>query len=119
MNLVMERRLRQQRSRLLVRSWAYRQRRHAHGAWFRLRRLLADAAAAYLVSPDELRQLLAEGHRLEPVGDEFEPSKVIVFAARDRVARMPGARPVPVRLGGELLAATHLVLIPFAAPDAR
>jgi hypothetical protein len=115
MNPVLERRLKQQRARVLVRSWEYRQRRHARGAWFRLRRVLTDAAAAYVVSADDARQLIGEGYRAKPVGEEFEPPKVIVFAAPERVARLAHARPVPVRLGGELLLADHLVLVPFTA----
>ena len=117
MNPVLERRLRQLRSRVLVRSWDYRQRRHARGAWFRLRRVLAEAAEAYVVSSDAARQLLAEGHRPESAGAEFQPPKVIVFVTPERAARIPDALPVPVRLGGELLIADHLILVPFAAPS--
>jgi len=119
MNPLMERRLRQLRSRVLVRSWEYRQRQHARGAWFRLRRVLTFAAEAYIVSPDDARQLVAEGRRPEPAGDEFEPPKLIVFATRERVARLRGARPVPVRLTRDLLAATCLVLVPFVTPASR
>jgi hypothetical protein len=36
-----ERRVREQHARMLVRSLDYRQRRHARGVWFRLRRVLA------------------------------------------------------------------------------
>ena len=116
MNPTLERRLRELRSRVLVRSWDYRQRRHARGAWFRLRRVLAEAAEAYVVSADTARQLVAEGHRPESAGTEFEPPKVIVFVTPERIARIMDARPVPVRLGGEILLAQHLVLVPFAAP---
>lgn len=119
MNPLMERRLRQLRSRVLVRSWEYRQRQHARGAWFRLRRVLTFAAEAYVVSPDDARQLVAEGCRPEPAGDEFEPPKQIVFATRERVARLRGARPVPVRLARDLLAATCLVLVPFVTTASR
>jgi hypothetical protein len=118
MTAALDRRLRELRSRLLVRSWQYRQRRSAHGVWFRLRRVLAEAAAAYVVSADDAQQLIAEGHRAEPVGDELEPRKVIVFADATRVARIANARPVPVRLSGELLRAEAVVLVPFAPPGA-
>lgn len=116
MNPVLERRLRQLRSRVLVRASQYRQRRSAHGVWFRLRRVLAEAAAAYVVAADDANQLVAEGYRAEPVGDELEPPKVIVFAAATRVARIANARPVPVRLNSELLRAEALALVPFVAP---
>jgi hypothetical protein len=68
MTSVAERRLRQLRSRLLVRAWDYRQRDHARGVWFRLRRVLADAAEALAVSEEDVWQLVAEGHELVPVG---------------------------------------------------
>jgi hypothetical protein len=116
MKPVMERRLRQLRSRVLVRSWAYRQRRHAHGAWFELRLVLAQAAEAYVVSAEDVRRLVEDGHRPEPAGDALQPPKVIVFATPERGAHIAGARQVPVRLGGDLLAADHLVLVPFARP---
>jgi len=113
MKPAMEQRLRRHRSRLVVRAWEYRQRRHAHGAWYRLRRVLTDASAAYVVSAADTRQLIEEGRRSEAVGGEFEPPKVILFAPAERVARLPDARQVPVRLAGELLLAEHLVLVPF------
>jgi hypothetical protein len=114
MSHVLERRLRQLRSRILVRSWEYRQRRHARGAWFRLRRLLADAADAYAISPEATRDLLAEGFRPEPAGAEFHPPKVILVIPRGRAARIADARPVALRLAGDLLPADHIALVPFA-----
>ena len=103
------------RSRLLVRSWEYRQRRHAHGVWFRLRRVLADARESYVIPAEEAERLVAEGHRLEPVGDELAPAKRILFIPADRIARIGSARPVAVRLSAELLAAECLALVPFEA----
>ena len=70
--VLLERRLRELRSRVLVRSWDYRQRRHARGVWFRLRRAFAGAAEAYAISREAAQELIAEGHRLEPVGGELE-----------------------------------------------
>lgn len=113
----LERRVRQLRSRMIVRSWDYRQRRHARGAWFRLRRVLADARAAYVIPCDAARMLIAEGRQAEPVGGELEPPKLIVFVHAERLARIPSARPVPLRLGGELLAAGCLALTPFDTPS--
>lgn len=117
MNVVLARRVSHLRSRVLVRSWAYRQRRHARGVWFRLRRVLADASAAYVISADEASRLLAEGHRAEPVGDEIEPPKVMVFVSAERLAGLASARAVPLRLGGPLLSATHLALTAFDTSD--
>ena len=107
------RRIREQRARMLVRSLDYRQRRHARGTWFRLRRLLADASAAFVIPEDEARKLVAEGHHAEPVGQELEPPKLIVVVSPARIEQIVSARPVPMRLGGELLAATCLALTPF------
>lgn len=111
MSEVLERRARQMRSRLVRRAWEYRQRHHAAGVWFRLRRLLADASAAYVISEAAARQLVDEGHAPEPVGAELEPPKLLLFVAPERVARIAGAREIPVRLGGEQLAARHPALV--------
>jgi hypothetical protein len=115
MSVIFERRLREQRARVLIRTHDYRQRRHAHGVWFRLRRVLADASAAYAISVDDARALVAEGHAVEPVGAELEPPKLIVFVPADRVRAMAGAEQVPMRMGGALLAAPCLALVPFDA----
>jgi len=115
MNETLERRVRALRARSAVRAWDYRQRRHARGAWFRLRRVLADAEAAFVLAPEDARQLLAEGYRAEPAGSEFDPPKLILFAPAERVARLASAQPIPVRLDGRLLAASRLALIPFSS----
>jgi hypothetical protein len=117
MSEALERRARQVRSRLLLRGWQFRQRHHAAGVWFRLRRLLADASAAYAIPEAEAHLLVAEGHVPEPVGDELEPPKVILFVSPERLARIEGAGEVPLRLGGELLAARHLALLRFPRWD--
>ena len=108
-----DRRLREQRARVLIRSLDYRQRHHARGVWFRLRRVLADASAAYVIAEDDARQLAAEGCRTESVGQALEPQKLIVIAPSGRIAMIASARQVPVRLSGELLAAKCLALAPF------
>ena len=46
---------------------------------------------------------------------ELEPPKLMVTASSARIARIASAQPVPMRLGGELLAATCLALTPFEA----
>jgi hypothetical protein len=109
----LEHRLRQHRRRTIVRSWEYRQRRHAHGVWFRLRCVLANARAAYVISIGDARRLMAEGHRPEPVGRELDPPKLIIVASAERVAQIASARPVAMRLGAEVLAAECLALTPF------
>jgi len=110
----LEQRLRQFRSRVLARSWDYRQRHSARGVWFRLRRVLTDASEVYSVTREDAAELLAAGYRTEPVGQQLEPPKLIVFAPAARLVRLASARALTVRLSAELLAAECLVLVPFA-----
>jgi hypothetical protein len=119
MSVVLDRRLRDQRARVLIRSSGYRQRHHAHGVWFSLRRVLAGAAAAYVISEDDATTLAAEGCHVEPVGHELQPPKFIVRVPPERIALVGSARPVPVRLGGELLTAACLGLVPFEGAEAE
>ncbi len=107
------RRLRELRSRLLVRAWDYRQRRHARGVWFRLRRVLADASEAYAISAEEARQLVAEGHAPESVGEELSPARLILFVTAERAKQLTSARPLAVRLSTELLGTDCLALARF------
>jgi hypothetical protein len=109
----LERRLRQVRSRLAVRAWTYRQRRHAKGVWMRLRRVLAEARSAYAIASSEAERLVAEGFRPESVGLELQPPKVILFVPAERTARIAGAREIPVRLEAALLDAPALALVRF------
>ena len=115
MTAAQERRLREFRSRVLVRAFDYRQRRHARGAWFRFRRTLALSREAFAIPRAEAERLVAEGHRPEPVGREIEPQRIVVFVPRERVARIASACPLDVRLSAELLAAEGLALVPFPA----
>jgi hypothetical protein len=105
MSAILQQRARQYRSRMLIRAWDYRQRRHARGVWFRLRRLLAGTSHAYVISENDAEQLRAEGLRVEPAGLEIEPPKVIVVAPAPRVTALASAQEVPVSLGGDLLGA--------------
>jgi len=114
----LERRLRQMRSRVLIRAFHFRQLRHADGVWYRLRRALADAREAWAISPQDARQLAAEGYPIEPVGGELAPPKQILRVPAGRVAQAPSARRIPLRIGADLLAAEGLALVPFG-PAAR
>jgi hypothetical protein len=49
------------RTRAAVRVWHYRQRDLASGVWFRLRRVLADARAADVISEEDATRLIADG----------------------------------------------------------
>jgi hypothetical protein len=107
------------RSRVLVRAWDYRQRRHARGAWYRLRRVLAATAWAYALPVDEARRLVAEGYRPEPVGEELDPARLLVVVSAERVSRIAAARPLEVRLSAELLSAQALALVPFGGGSGK
>ncbi|MGV8040292.1 MAG: hypothetical protein AB2L07_09500 [Thermoanaerobaculaceae bacterium] len=113
MTALQQRRLRELRSRVLVRAFNYRQRHHAHGVWFRLRRLLALASEAYLIDAEDARRLIAEGQRPDPVGEELEPQRIVLVVPRERVAMLGSARRTAVRLSAEVLAAQCLALVPF------
>jgi hypothetical protein len=109
----LDRRIEEMRRRALLRTWEYRQRRHARGVWFDLRRVLADASHAFVISAADAAALMAEGYRPEPVGQSLEPPKVILVVPASRVTRLSTARPVPLRLGRGVLEAKHLALTPF------
>ena len=113
MSAELDRRLRQYRSRMVIRAWEYRQRRHARGVWFRLRRLLADADRAYVIDEADVGRLLAAGHHAEPVGHELQPPKQIVLVPAHAVDRLASARSVSVNLAADLLNASCLALVPF------
>jgi hypothetical protein len=100
---------------MVIRAFDYRQRHPAGGVWFRLRRLLAGTRQAYVISEEEAAQLHREGCRVEAVGREVDPPKLILVAPAERVAALTSARAVPVSLGGELLSAKCLVLVAFDA----
>lgn len=111
----LERRLRQMRSRVLIRGYRFRQLGHADGVWFRLRRALANAREVWAISPRDAGQLAAEGYPVDPVGEELAPPKQILRVPAGRVARVPSARSIPLRLGADLLSAESLVLVPFGS----
>src|SRR5262249_142808 len=97
--------------RVAVRAWEYRQRKHSKGVWFRLRRILADAATAYAIPDAEVARLLSAGFAPEPVGAELEPPRRIFFVAAERVTAIHGRRELPLRLGPELLAERNVALV--------
>ena len=62
------------RTRAAIRRWEYRQRRPA-GVWFRIRRVLADAKEAYVISVRDAERLIAEGYKPEACGAQLAPEK--------------------------------------------
>jgi hypothetical protein len=81
--------------------------------WHRLRRLLADASSAYVLTDGAAQELLAEGYRPDPVGQDMEPPKTILCASAERMAAIPDKRPIPVRLGVDFLTARFIALVRF------
>jgi hypothetical protein len=115
----MHARARAVKTRVLVRRWQYLQRDLAAGVWFRLRRVLSNARAAYVVTEDDARRLAAEGFQPEPCGLELSPEKTIVFLDAGRLARFKRVRPIPVALGPEFLAARAIALVAFEDHESR
>jgi hypothetical protein len=103
------------RARNLVRRWEYRQRNHARGAWFRLRRLLADAASAWRIPEEQARVLVGEGFAPEAVGFELEPPITIVVVPRARIEAVASRMPLAPGLGADLLASRFLALVPWSS----
>lgn len=110
----LHRRARRIRQRAAVRQWEYRQRRHAKGVWVRLTRLLADMSHAWEIDKTFADRLVAEGCTVESVGLEIEPPKTLIVIPETRPDPSDAeARPLPVNLGAELLAARYVVLRRF------
>jgi hypothetical protein len=109
----MHARARAVRTRAAIRSWGYRQRRHAAGGWFRLRRTLADARLAFAIGEGDTKQLIAEGYAPESCGSEIEPAKTILFVDETRLATIEDRRAIAVGLGPDFMAARYIALVPF------
>ena len=119
----LHRRARLIRERELIRAWEYRQRDHAKGVWYRFRRVLVDAAEAWVIDDRDADRLAIFGRTELPVGGELHPPKRIFFVTAEELAGAPSRRRVPLRLAGALLGARNLALIAFAgsrhAPPAQ
>jgi len=113
MTAALHRRAREIQGRLAVRAWEYRQRHHSKGVWFRLRRVLADAAFAYSIDDADADALAREGPVELAVGRELAPAKRLLFVSAVRTESLPSRQPVAVRLGADLLGARNLALVPF------
>lgn len=113
MGVDLERRAREVRSRAVVRAWEYRQRNLSRGVWYRFRRLLVDARECWEISASEAERLVVEGYEPDPVGSELQPPKQVFVVGVERCSAIEDRRQLDVRLSSELLAATHLVLVPF------
>ena len=115
----MRARARAVRTRAEIRAWRYRQRNLAAGVWFRLRRVLADAKAAYVISDEDASRLLAEGYEEVACGRECAPAKAILFVDDRRLDRAESRCPIRVDLGPAFLAASAIALVKFDTTDVR
>jgi hypothetical protein len=111
----LQERARRMRERALVRSWRYRQRDDAQGVWFRLRRVLVDAAEAWAIDDADADMFEDAGHEPMKVGRELEPAKRLFFLTLSELEAAPSRRRIPLRLGSELLEASNLALVPHTA----
>jgi hypothetical protein len=109
-------RARRIRERALIRAWEYRQRQHAGGVWFRLRRVLVDAARAFVITEADAHQLEQQGAEPLPVGRELSPAKRIFIVTSAQIETL-AAREVPVRLTAEFLQATAIALMPHESGE--
>jgi hypothetical protein len=97
----------------IIRAWEYRQRASSKGVWHRFRRVLVDAAEAWIISEADADALEASGRMPHPVGRELSPPKRLFFLSRDELEAVPHRQQVPVRLHAELLLARSLALLPL------
>ncbi|MGA2974141.1 MAG: hypothetical protein ABSF77_02400 [Spirochaetia bacterium] len=113
MNEKLHERARRVRERSLIRAWEYRQRNYSNGVWHRLRRILVDAAEAWIIDEADADALEARGHAPHPVGRELDPPKRLFFLTKEELEALPHRRQVPVRLHSELLLARSLAFVPI------
>jgi hypothetical protein len=72
-----------------------------------IRRVLADAKDAYVISEGDAKWLLTEGYKPEACGAQMEPQKTIIFVDSTRLAHLASRRRIPVRLGPDFLLANE------------
>jgi hypothetical protein len=113
---ILHTRVRRARESVLIRSWQYRQRNHAQGVWYRLRRVLVDASEAWTLDDLDADRLEREGYPALPVGGELDPAKRIFVLTPARLSALPSRKWIPMRLGQELLEARNVALVPHPEP---
>ena len=103
----------------LIRAWEYRQRSSSKGVWHRFRRVLVDAAEAWIIDEADADALEARGHIPHPVGRELAPPKRLFFLAQEELEAVPHRRKVPVRLHSDLLLARSLAFVRHVSAKER
>ena len=107
-------RVERMRERALVRAWEYRQRHGSNGVWYRLRRVLVDAAQAWVVDDRDADRLVSEGCIPLPVGQELAPAKRLFFVTCEHLGTACSRHRIPLRLGHDLLQAHNVALVAHA-----
>jgi len=116
-NEALHERARRARERALIRAWEYRQRHYAKGVWYRFRRVLVDAAAAWIIGNADRDRLQSAGHVPLPVGRELAPPIRLFFLSEEELEAISDRRQVPARLSSELLHARNLALVAHAGVE--
>jgi hypothetical protein len=119
MNEKLHAHVRRARERSLIRAWEYRQRTASKGVWHRFRRVLVDAAEAWIIDEAAADALESRGFVPHPVGHELAPTKRIFVLTREELDALSHRRQVPVRLHSELLLARSLALLPHESATER
>jgi hypothetical protein len=109
-------RVRHMHEQSLIRAWEYRQRSSSKGVWHRFRRVLVNAAEAWIISEADADMLEGRGCIPHPVGREFDPPKRLFFLDEKDLETVLQRRQVPVRMHGELLLARSMVFLPHVSP---
>jgi hypothetical protein len=112
-------RVRHMREQAIIRAWEYRQRSSSKGVWHRFRRILVNAAEAWIIGEPDADLLETRGFVPLPVGREFDPPKRLFFLAGEELETVLQRKQVPVRLHGELLLARSMVLLPHLSTGER
>jgi len=108
---ILHERARRARERALIRAWEYRQRSYSKGVWYRLRRVLVEAAQAWIIDETDADRLETLGRVPHPVGRELEPPKRIFLLGEEESSMVRHREQVPVRLCSRLLNARSLLLV--------
>jgi hypothetical protein len=111
MTELLHQRVRALRQRLTIRAWEYRQRNTSKGTWFRIRRVLVDAAQVYAIDDRDAEVLSSEGYVPAAAFLEIQPPKRAFLIPAAWLDRLPSRCRLPVRLSAALLTAKNLALV--------
>ncbi len=105
------------KSRSRIVRWENRQRKHSKGSWYRLQRLLADAAEMYIIDDETAAIIKKKGFSAHPAGKLFHPELNIFIIPEDQIPDLPEAEKRFPRLTAEMLQERNFILVPFELDD--